>query len=160
MTGAPDPNPYRPPQAEIRPIERERSSAGKAILFGILADLGLTIVLGLAFVVAYGIFLISTGAPEAEVMRAFSEPADDSPFTIGLTAIGTLGSILGGYICAITARHSEYKLGAVIIGISVVLGLLLADETSATLMAVTAVLTVGGVLYGTWLGVRRNRRAA
>ncbi|WP_437870557.1 hypothetical protein [Sorangium sp. So ce363] len=158
MSERPAPNPFQPPQANLS-LEpaRAHGSAGKALLFGVLADLGLTMVLGIAFLIAYAVFLASMGATDDGLAKAITSPS--AGFTSALTAIGTFGSAIGGYTCARTARHMEYRLAWVLIALSLVLGwVLVGDGTSVTQALVTTVLTIGGTLFGAWAGAQQNRR--
>jgi len=154
-----EPNPFKPPEADLGPVPPpEKGSAIKAVFFGFLADVGLTMVIGAAFMVAFFIYHTLTGTDLEALMKMISEPEDDSTFTVVLSIIGGFGSALGGYVCARVARHSEYRLGAILIVLSTLYGLALAgEETSPRLLLVTLVIAMVATMFGTWVGVRRNR---
>ncbi|WP_437299120.1 hypothetical protein [Sorangium sp. So ce426] len=152
------PNPFQPPQAnlDIGPA-RAHGSAAKALLFGVLADLGLTMVLGTAFLIVYAVFVASMGATDGGLAKVLTSPSEGVTNT--LMVLGTFGSALGGYVCARTARRMEYRLAWVLIALSLVLGwVVVGDETSVTRALVSTVLTIGGTLFGAWAGARQNRR--
>ena len=159
---APNPDPYAPPRADLGSVTApaEKGSAFKAVLFGVLADLAFNLVIGIVAVVLYGAFVISTGSSPDEIGKLVDDPADDSPFTIATLCIAGLGSALGGYVCARVAKHSEYRLAAILIAAALVFGWLLGgDELSGAVVLASLVITVAATLFGTWLGVLRNRGA-
>lgn len=152
------PNPYAPPQARIEPPPAEKGSAAKAVLIGFLADTGFTIAASLAFIVILGVYMVLTGRDADDVTEALGNPAEDSPVMIVLLVIGGMGSALGGFLCARIARHAELRLGAVLAVISLAAGLILfgADQ-SGTMNAMSSAITLVAVMFGAWIGARKNR---
>lgn len=151
-------NPFAPPTARVADVVAERGSPTKAILLALAVDIGGTLFVAVLVGVAYGYSLASNGATADQVNAALQNiPLYSWPFIV-LTAVGTLFSAFGGYVCARIARHSEYRLGGILSFLSVVTGLLFANAQYSVLVhAFGSLLTVGAIMFGIWLGVARNR---
>lgn len=156
------PNPYAAPSADLgKPAAAppEKGSAFKAVILAFLADVLATLLLSFIFGAALTAFYASSGQSMEDIAAMLMEPADDSAYSIGLLAIGSLCSVLGGYLCSRIARHSEYRLGAILAALSVLAGLLLgAGYVSARMHLITFVLTIGSVMIGSWIGLQHNLR--
>jgi hypothetical protein len=79
----------------------------------------------LAFFMFYGAYLGATGGTADDLMTLARGNGIDSPMALALALVGCMFSVLGGYVCARIAKHSEYKLGLVLAACSVVAGLAL-----------------------------------
>jgi methyl coenzyme M reductase beta subunit len=123
-----------------------------------VADTSFTIVVGIAFTLAYGAFLAATGMPQDEVQEALGTSNPAAFFTVAMLAIGGAGSFIGGYLCARIAKHREYALAAALTIISLALGWIITpeDETAAMILMGT-IITVALTPAGAWCGVRKNR---
>ena len=152
-------DPYTPPASNLEVADTKRGSAIKAVVVGLAADIGGTIVVSLLAAIVYGGYLGATGnTPEetAASMQAFSY---DSPLGIALASVGTLFSVLGGFICARIARHSEYRLGLIMGAVSLVLVLLTTgNEDHAIMTALPLVATLAAIMVGVHLGVLKNKK--
>jgi hypothetical protein len=152
-------DPFRPPEANVDLPDVERGSAVKAVVLGALVDLGGSIVASIVFFALYGVYLGATGTQAEELQSTMSSMNGNSPMGILMNIVGCLFSVLGGYVCARIAKHSEYRLGAILAAISVVLGLLVASSEEANAMiGIYSLLTLAAVLVGAHLGSARNRR--
>ena len=152
-------DPFRPPAANVDVANAERGSAVKAVVLGAIVDLGGSILASIVFFALYGVYLGATGTQGEEFQSTMSSMNGNSPMGIMMNIVGCLCSVLGGYVCARIARHSEYRLGAILAAISVGLGLLVAgsDEANA-LIGIYSLLTFAAVMIGAHLGATRNRR--
>src|SRR6185369_11699173 len=84
----------------------------------------------------------------------------DSALGVGLSIVGCLFSVLGGFVCARIAKHFEYRLGAIMSAVSLALGALLVDaSTHPAIAAISLLATVAATMAGIHIGVLRNRRA-
>ena len=153
-------NPYGAPQAKLADPAPQPGSPYKAVLLGLAADIGGTIVLSILIALAYGIQLAAYGSSAEEIEAASrSLPVDSWAFWAG-TLGGCLFSGLGGYVCARIAGQSEYSLGVILAAISVVIGLMLGGGgIDLGLQFVLYAVSVACVLAGAHLGKTRNRRA-
>lgn len=155
-------NPYSPPSAKVADvgIDAAKGSGVKAVLIGLLIDLGGSIVIGIVLTVIYSFQLAAAGLDEDEIMAAMSNIPFDSWVFIAGAIIGCFCSILGGYVCARIARHSEYKFGNILSAISIIVGSLMVIEAySLFAIFVLALMTWASVMVGVRLGVSRNRLA-
>lgn len=154
-------NPYQPPGAELKDLERAPGSPVKAVTYGILIDAGGSIAAGLALVLVYSIVLASSGMPVEEIQRAVSDPEPTSWFSVLGLLIGCGASFLGGFVCARVAAAAEMKPVGVVAALSGVVSLLMAlDAYSFEWNAVMALIGMAAVFSGGWTGARRNRRRA
>lgn len=150
-------SPYAPPASNPEIYEERKGAAWKAVLLGVVVDIGGTVVIsfGAAFVAA--MIFTSQGMDEAQFDQLFADRT--SPLMVALTIVGGLFSILGGYVCARIAKHNELKLGGVVALFSTLFAIILDDERSGMtedLLLYTA--GIVSILFGSWLGMKRNQR--
>src|SRR2546423_12913771 len=153
-------SPYEPPRAVLADVEPARGSALKAVLYGVLVDIGGTIVAGAALVFVYGVMLAASGASAEEIDQALTKAEPLSWFSIVGLAIGTATSFLGGYVCARVARAAEMQWAGVVAAVSGIVSLLMGSGAySFDWNALLALLAMGAVVWGGFVGARRNARA-
>jgi hypothetical protein len=153
-------NPYGAPQAKLADPAQRPGSPYKAVLLGLLADFGGTIVLSVLIVIAYGIQLAAYGMTPEEIEAASkSLPVDSWAFWAG-TFGGAGFSVLGGYVCARIAGQSEYTLGVILAAISMLLGMVLGGGGDDVGMQVVLHATsIACVIVGAHIGKTKNRQA-
>jgi hypothetical protein len=153
-------NPYSPPGAAVSDPKARPGSPVKAVLLGAIVDIVGTLVVGTLVAVTYGASLAASGASVEDIDAMSSNiPVDSWQFIVGLL-IGCGFSLLGGYVCARIAKRSEYKLGCILGGISVLAGLLIGmGEYSSAIDLSLILATFAAVLLGSHLGCVRNRNA-
>lgn len=152
------PSPYRPPQAAVADPERPRGSPLKAVTFGALVDLGGSIVAAFVIMFVYGVWLGASGAGGEEIERALGNVEPGSTVSLIGYAVGTGFSWLGGYVCARVVGHDELKWAGVVAAISCSVGLAMGSSLSWELNMLLLGLTLAAVLFGGWVGARRNAR--
>lgn len=118
-------NPYTPPSSEVRDPQKPPGSALKAISFGLLADIGGTLLGGGLLGLVYGFQMASAGATQEQVNQAMVDAPAWSWYFIASTLLGFACSILGGYVCERIARRGDYSLGLTLGAISISLGIVL-----------------------------------
>jgi hypothetical protein len=152
----PDPN-FTPPQAEVRDVPKPKGSAIKGVLAGLTVDFGGSIAFGIVLSVVYGGVLAASGQGEEQIRAALAESDSNSIFAAFGVVGGCAFSILGGYVCERVARQRDYRAGAVLGVVSVVLGLTMgALSVPWAENALLAFLTMGSVLLGTRLALERH----
>lgn len=122
-------SPFSAPKSDVEMGDIAKGSPVKAVLFGVLADIGSTLVAGLMIGVVYGIILASAGVPMEQLEQAMQY----SPIGLISLLVGLLCSVLGGYVCARIANHNEYRLAAITGFISMMIGLLFFADDSIKL---------------------------
>ena len=154
-------DPFRPPGSNIDVANVEHGSAVKAVVLGALVDLCGSVVASMLFFAIYGVYLGATGGTAEDLGTAMGTAESGSPMQIALNMVGCMFSVLGGYVCARIARHSEYRLGAILAAITVAVGLVIAGgDDGSGLLAIYSALTIASVMVGAHLGAIRNRRDA
>lgn len=151
-------NPYRPPASDPAPRTEPRGSAVKAVLLGALADVGGSVAAGIVLTFTYAFLLGLAGADPEQIAFALANVPVDSWFSILGMVVGSGFSVLGGYLCARIARHSEYQLGAIVAAISALSGLVLGGRVPAGIDLAFSLVTVASVMLGSWIGLIRNRQ--
>ena len=143
---------FRPPSARVEDRPRGPGSAVKGLLLGLLADVGGTTLFGVVLSVAWALALAAAGHGSQEIEAAFANVDDDPLLSAVFLGGGLLCSVLGGYVCERIARRGDYRLGAVLAVLSVLVGFVFgAPARSAAMTVLLVVLTVGSVLLGTRL---------
>lgn len=157
-----DHNPYAAPAATGQPASLSGpGSPVRAVLLGLLVDLGGTMLVGILFVIGYAMLLGASGLPAGEIEARMGAIGHDTPVGLALTAVGALLSLLGGYVCARVARASELRVALVMAAVSCGVGVLASvGSSSLPVTLALAVLSLGAILGGATLGRRRNRREA
>lgn len=151
-------NPYAPPEATVKDLPAKAGSAFKAVAFGLGADIGGTFVAGIALALIYGVVLGASGASTEEIMASTKAIGTDSWLFYAGALVGLAFSVLGGYVCARIARRDEMKLGAILAGLSALIGVLFSGEAYqlGTLISLTLA-GIGAVMIGARLGYTKNR---
>jgi hypothetical protein len=151
-------NPYAPPEATVKDLPAKAGSAFKAVAFGLGADIGGTFVAGIALALIYGVVLGASGASTEEIMASTKAIGTDSWLFYAGALVGLAFSVLGGYVCARIARRDEMRLGAILAGLSALIGVLFSGEAYqlGTLISLTLA-GIGAVMIGARLGYTKNR---
>jgi hypothetical protein len=133
----------------------------KAVVFGVLVDVGGSIVVGVFLVIGYSITLASSGASAEEIERLLAEASPTSWFSILGFLLGCATSFLGGYVCARIAGAAETKWVGIVAAVSALSSLLMGSSAYAfEWNAVLALVGMAAVFAGGWAGARRNRTFA
>lgn len=132
----------------------------KAIVYGVLVDVGGSIAAGLVLAFAYSIALASSGASAEEIQRALSDPSPASWFSIFGLIVGCTASFFGGFVCARIAAAAEMKWVGIVAAVSGIVSLLFGSGAYPFEWdALLALVGMGAVFAGGWAGSRMNRRA-
>lgn len=134
--------------------------AAKAVLYGVLVDVGGSIAASILLATAYAIALSSSGASVDEIERAMRNPDPVSWFSIGGFVLGCAASFLGGYVCARVADASEMKWVGMVAAASGLTSLVTGMEALPfEWNAVLALVGMGAVFAGGWAAMKRKRPA-
>lgn len=150
-------SPYAPPASDIAVTAVRPGKVWKGVLLGLLVDIGGSLVASIVLGIAYAVFLALQELPREQAL-ALLRDADSNPFIhwTGLL-LGSMFSVLGGYVCARIIRHQELRWGALTGVISAVIGLALAGtEAAQGSVILLFALTIALVSAGAWLGMKRN----
>jgi hypothetical protein len=151
-------NPYAPPVAAVG-SSVARGSAVKAVIVGLAVDIGGSLVSGIILTVVYGFNLAASGGSLDQIESSMKEIPADSWFSIAGMVVGCAFSVLGGYLCARIAKHSEYRLGGIMAAISIAVALLIgAQSFSPGVNVLLSIATLASVMLGVWFGASKNKR--
>lgn len=154
-------SPYQPPRASVADVEPAPGSAVKAVVYGVLIDVGGSLVMGIVLTVVYGVVLAASGVAPEELEQAMASPEPLSWISMIGNALGLLASFIGGYVCARIAGRDEYKWAGVVAVISGVAGFLFGMASYPIEWNLLLVLlTASAVLAGARTAVRRKERKA
>jgi hypothetical protein len=154
-------NPYRAPAAMVNDVQAPVGAPVKAVLYGVLVDVGGSIGVGLLLGMAYSLVLAASGASLQEMQRRLTEPDPLSWISLAGLAIGFGASLLGGYVCARVAAVSEMRPVGIVAAVSGIVSLLMGSGAYAfEWNAVMALAGMATVFVGGRLGARSNRRRA
>lgn len=155
-------NPFKPPDTDSTKNPRVPDVPGsplKAVLSGLAVDLGGSAVLGIVLDQVYGLTQGGQGLASGEIDDAMQHIPTASAFGVLGIVLGALMSVAGGYVCARVVLRDEYRVGAAMAAVSMLLGLALSssDEPAGLttlLILCTAACNMLGVKYGS----EQNRR--
>jgi len=140
--------------------DRPRGSPAKAVTFGVLVDIVGTTMSSIILVFVYGIVLAVGGASAAEIEHALTTIEPASAVSLIGSVIGLAFSFLGGHVCARVVRDAELKWASITAVISIGIGFLIgmAAASPLELNVLMAILGIGAVMAGGYVGARQNLR--
>lgn len=155
--------PYEPPRSRVADMVERAPRPWLGLALGALADIGGTMVAGVAVSVWYSTRLISEGKTPDQVVESLANMPVDSGIGMAATGAGLLCSLWGGYVCASFASVAPFKWGGILAAIVCLVGLAMGGAQfppglEFALLAATFV----AVLAGVWLRERKRqiKRAA
>lgn len=147
-------DPYSVPSS---PLGSTRKPAPvKAVIYGLMIDVGGSLLFGLVFGLAYGAILAANGVSADEIMAKLSDMDPRSLTGFILNLAGLLFSFLGGYVCARTAVERVYACVAVMVVIEIVISIFSMDD-EASIRALIIALMAAVVFLGAYVQQRRLR---
>lgn len=153
------PSPYRPPEAPVADQDRPRGSPVKGMIFGLLVDIGGSLLAGIVLTFVWAIWLGATGHDAKAIEAALTErPDPTSAFSLIANALGMGFSWLGGYVCARVARETELRCAGVVAGVGVAISPLFGLDLTSPFYLAMVVLGAALVMLGGWMGQQRNAR--
>jgi MFS family permease len=152
-------NPYVPPVADLKDAPQPPGSPIKAVVLGFLVDMGTTAVGGMILGGAYAFILKRRGLSDRQIFSALEDQSLTSTINLAGLLVGTMGSLLGGWLCARIVRRNELLFGAVLAALLTLVGLGIGASGRMSLphLLVTSILTVVAVMGGAALGRSGNK---
>lgn len=136
--------------------EAPRGSPVKGMIYGVLVDIGGSLVASFALFFVWAIWLGASGMDAEAIAQAMAEPDPLSAVSLIGYTVGTALSWLGGYVCARVARETELQCAAVVATVSALVALAMGTGMSVELYLFLTALTVGAVMLGGWVGRQHN----
>lgn len=145
---------YQPPQAHVETTVQ--GSSVKAVLLGLTVDLGGSLLFGMAFSIAYGIYLVSRGMKMEDIEQEISSAGFFSLFNLIGSVLGMVFSFLGGYVCAKKSVHHVVRDTGILCAITVAFGLLISSDLEWWQHLVYAVAAIVVTYVGAFTAARRQ----
>lgn len=149
-------NRYTPPGADLSqtPVPpRAPWPAWRAVLVGMVVDLGGTTLAGLLIGVVWYIALTRAGVSAEQIHAEMGATDHWSAFSIVSALVGSVFSYLGGFVGTRLARRADLRLGFVQAGLSIALGLgMSSDAQQPAMLASLVLLTAASVIAGAYAG--------
>jgi hypothetical protein len=140
--------------SNMEPEKSEKGSPLKAIIIGLVVDIGGSLVAAFILAIAYSVLLASRGWPPEEIEHHLTNLDLYSTFSVVTMIVGGSMTVLGGYVCARIVNYSEYKFALVFGFISAAFGHFASESYHSTLDNLAlGILTLGCALLGAWLRV-------
>ena len=149
--------PYAPPEAPVSDAARAPGSGVMAVAVGLLVNAAGALLATPILMVIYAQVAAVDRRNRAELHSLLENIPLMSWVGIAGLVVGALVSMLAGYLCARIARHSEYRLGAIVAAGAAATGYVLAPRYALLLHAALAASSATAVMIGVYLGARRNR---
>ena len=140
--------------------EAKRGSPVKGMFFGLMVDIGGSVVASFVLFFVWAIWLGASGLEPEVIAQAMAEPDPLSTVSLVSYAVGGSFSLLGGYVCARVARETELRCAAMIGVISSLVSLAMGTGLPVGLYLFLTMLTFAAVMLGGWMGQQRNARQA
>ncbi len=153
-----EPDPYRPPGADLDGTGGLPPRPVRGVLTGMLVDWGGTIMLSIVFAIVYSGMLAARGLSEPQIIAVLESSDLTSGFGLLNTAMGTLMSFLGGWVCVRAGRSTSLKPPAVLAVLGVLVGLWLGSGDLAIGVTLMLILfSSAATMIGAWQAIVRMR---
>jgi hypothetical protein len=138
----------------IQTQKQRHGSAVKAVITGLIVDIGGSLVSAFVLVIAYSALLTSRGWSPQEIEHHVTNLEPFSTFSVITMIVGGCMTVVGGYVCARIAIYSEYKITFVFGFISAAFGHIASESYYSTMDSIAlGIVTMGCALLGAWLRV-------
>ncbi|HET7197465.1 MAG TPA: hypothetical protein VFI86_02275 [Burkholderiales bacterium] len=135
------------------------SPAAKAIVYGVLVDVGGSVAAALVIAITYAVALAGSGMPAGEIERTMADGEAPAWLSAIELLTGGTASFLGGFVCARVAREREMQAVGVVAAVSGIVSLLMGRGAYAfEWSALLALASMAAVFAGGWTGTRKERR--
>ncbi|KAB2967575.1 hypothetical protein [Zoogloea sp.] len=129
----------------------------KAVLLGLLIDIGGSTLVSSLGVTVYAVELYNAGLQDEAFSQALRQIYYDSGFVVFSLIVGTVSSALGGYVCGRVARQAGRRTGHVLAGLELVYGWVVSiDVYPMSVLIGFSLCTWAAVTMGVALGMKRS----
>ncbi len=151
-------NIYEPPKSDIRVAEGKPGSIVKAVALGALVEVVGSFLVGIMIGVIYVVLLSRQGIALQEIEKTLTQMDPFSGIGLVALALGSLVSVLAGYICASIANSTAYKAAYMLAAISCALAIFSGyGSYSQGVLVFMGGLSVACVLVGAWWRISRQK---
>ena len=136
---------------------KKNKASIKAICYGLLIDIGGSLVLSILLGMIYGVVLIKQGVPADQITERMSVIDHWSLLGIVGTIVGVAISFFAGYVCASKSITNINRDAAILGAISATFGAVIGSSSYSLIeIVVLSVATVGAVICGAMLWRKIN----
>lgn len=154
-------NPFKPPETDANPKTAAPGSPLRAVLVGLAVDIGGSILAELVLTLFYHSQFVASGMTAVQADAALSEVPMNSPLAMINIVLGSICSVLGGYVCARIVRRNEFRVGGVMAVLSAMISLSFATPSTPNDLALLLTITTAAcVMLGVKFGREYNLRSA
>ena len=131
----------------------------RAVLTGLAIDLCGTQLLGIALGTIYAIQIGAANMTPDQLDDALENIPPQSGLVIAGHLLGALLSVVGGYACARIVQRNEYRVGAIMAGIGLMINLAaMPDDAAVDMVLLTLLTDFACNMLGVKYGAEYNRR--
>ncbi|GLS06308.1 hypothetical protein GCM10007860_34860 [Chitiniphilus shinanonensis] len=152
-------NPYAAPGVDLTQADTSPGSPVKAVLYAFLLDFVGSNLLALILGIAYGALLTLGGMPPDQLEAHMGSLAWYSPYMLIVTILGTMISVLAGFVCARIAKRHEYRCALIAATLTCGLMVWMSWPRFTTTTLCLTLLGYAASLLGAHWGRRANRKA-
>jgi hypothetical protein len=131
-------------------LEEGKTISIKAIILGVLTDIGGTFLFSVIFGILAGIAMAVKGITAAEMTERLEQPV----FLISNLVIGLIFTLLGGLVAGRIAKRSELLHGGIVGGISIIFSLTFLSSVPVLYNAVALPLVIPAAVLGGFIARR------
>jgi len=118
------------------------------------------LVVGLVLTVVLTLYLEVNGASADDMSKILDDESPSSLFSLMLIGLGSIVTLLAGYVSARIWRRRSFRLATILLGFDVVLSLLLSwDDYTLAQHAMLAAVSALTIFVGTALGMPKQALA-
>jgi hypothetical protein len=149
-------NRYEPPKSGFESLPREPGSIVKAVVVGLITDVGGTALLGLIIGIVYVAVLSLQGTSMEEIKKTMEHIDRFSGIGLFMSMLGLAISVVGGFVCARIANRTSYLAVGIQSAITVAYGAMTGSENDEwrVLLALNLV-DLAAIFFGGWLYIRK-----
>ena len=142
-------NPYESPDSDVNKSEKHRARPIRAIVFGVIIDIGGTIVGVVILTIVYVAILASSGATQDEVDRVLSTAKPTTFFGFVTAMWGVFMSFIAGFYCVRISRAIDWRYPATLALLVFIIGIAMAGGTmDSFILYLWSFFSVGATFYG------------
>jgi hypothetical protein len=132
----------------------------KGIALGAIATIILDLIVAVVLMIIFGGHVFKSGMPAQQMAEALTAVARGNDFLIASLILGTLTTVVGGYIAARIAKKEIYLNSGIVGIIGMVLGVFLGGQSPMWFNAAGFLTTVPAALAGGYLAKLRQSKDA
>ena len=150
-------NIYQSPSSNLSVNDTYKGSPVKAVLISSSVDIIGSMILGVIYAIAYGVYLAANGATAEQIDSQLTNIETFSIAALIPMLVGFSISIYAGYLCAKIANHNEFKIASIFAAIVVIFSVLVGWSSNSIIENIGLnILNLACIFTGVWLHVKKK----